>query len=79
MNTAHQIAEKLTADQAFVVARRGIAFGNCQYAASIMRPLGRIGLFKRVTARGFRDRWTLTKRGEQVRAHLLSKEPEHGI
>ncbi|CAM5511470.1 hypothetical protein ACFSUK_28615 [Sphingobium scionense] len=77
MTPAHQIAEKLTEDQAFVIARRGIAFGNCQYAASVMRPLGRLGLFKRVTARGFRDRWTLTKRGEQVRAHLLSKENEH--
>ncbi len=77
MTPAHQIAEKLTEDQALVVARRGIAYGNCPFDASVMRPLGRMGLFKRETMRGFRDRWTLTKRGNEVRAILISKGQKH--
>ena len=68
---ARQLAATLTWSQEMIVAQRGIAYGNCPYDASVIRPLGRIGLFKRVTMRGFRDRWMLTKRGEAVRKIIL--------
>lgn len=67
----------LSAEDAYVILREGIALGGhpygMPYAASIMRPLERRGYFKRVVRKGFQTRWVLTEDGKDTRDRLLQR------
>ena len=63
------VAAKLTEAQREVTAMRGEIMGM-PFAALVIRPLIRRGIFSRHDRKGFQTRWHLTPLGLAVRQHL---------
>ena len=70
MPDPHQLAAGLSEDGKFAISFEGIAYGRAPFAASVMRPLERRGLFTRIAEKGFQVRWEITPLGLAVRAIL---------
>lgn len=68
-----QIAKSLKPTSARIIESNGEVCGM-PYAAELMRPLVRRGLFERVERRGFLTRWELTPLGLRVREYLENRD-----
>lgn len=71
-----EVVGKLTLVDRVVIRNRGYAYGRAPFAACVVRPLIRDGLFYRVTEKGFQTHWQLTPLGRAVRAALLSNKDQ---